>query len=211
MSEIRELELEEFKQQVADGAAILDTRVPDIFERGFIAKSLNVGLNGPFEKWAAELLEKDQKLVIVADNIEESLKRLQDIGFNNISGYLKGGFNAWKEDGKRFDMVISIDTEEFELDLNFREETVIDVRSRDEYNTQRITEAINIPLEELSTYEGLDKEKYYYLHCGGGYRSITAASILKQRGFNLLKNIYGGFNKIKETRIPLTPPKPSES
>ena len=41
--------------------------------------------------------------------------------------------------------------------------------------------------------KGLDKRKPYIVHCGGGYRSMIAISLMKQKGFKNLINIYGGF------------------
>jgi rhodanese-related sulfurtransferase len=37
-----------------------------------------------------------------------------------------------------------------------------------------------------------------YLHCGGGYRSVIAASLMKRQGIHNLRNILGGWAKIKE-------------
>ncbi len=44
----------------------------------------------------------------------------------------------------------------------------------------------------------LDKNKSYYVHCAGGYRSMIFISVLKARGFNHLIDISGGFKAIKE-------------
>ncbi|MEN9928714.1 MAG: hypothetical protein RLZZ231_635, partial [Bacteroidota bacterium] len=48
------------------------------------------------------------------------------------------------------------------------------------------------------------KDKDFILHCAGGYRSMIAASILKQRGFDNFVDVIGGFSVIKETSIPKT-------
>ncbi len=37
-----------------------------------------------------------------------------------------------------------------------------------------------------------------YVHCGGGGRGITAASLLKRQGFHNLRYVAGGWKKIKE-------------
>ena len=50
----------------------------------------------------------------------------------------------------------------------------------------------------------IEKDKTYYLHCAGGYRSVIAASILKARGFNNLIDIAGGFAALKNTDLPTT-------
>jgi rhodanese-related sulfurtransferase len=41
-----------------------------------------------------------------------------------------------------------------------------------------------------------------YLHCGGGVRSIIAASLLKKEGFHNLRNVVGGWKAIQKEKIP---------
>ena len=36
-----------------------------------------------------------------------------------------------------------------------------------------------------------------YIHCAGGYRSVIAASLLKRQGYHNLRNVLGGFGKMK--------------
>ena len=45
----------------------------------------------------------------------------------------------------------------------------------------------------------IDKNKTYYIHCAGGYRSMIFASILKARGYDNLINVQGGFTAIKNS------------
>ena len=47
------------------------------------------------------------------------------------------------------------------------------------------------------------KEDKYVIHCAGGYRSMTAASMMKSKGFKNVVNVYGGFNKIKAAGLPI--------
>jgi rhodanese-related sulfurtransferase len=45
----------------------------------------------------------------------------------------------------------------------------------------------------------IQKDKTYYVHCAGGYRSMIFVSILKARGFDHLIDVKGGFKEIKES------------
>ena len=61
------------------------------------------------------------------------------------------------------------------------------------------------PLSELSAYNDkfiLDSENY--VHCAGGYRSVIACSLLKQKGISNVTNIEGGFVAMKKLNINLT-------
>jgi rhodanese-related sulfurtransferase len=49
----------------------------------------------------------------------------------------------------------------------------------------------------------LDDESNLYVHCAGGYRSVIAASLIKRQGLHNLRNVLGGYAKIKlEKKIP---------
>jgi rhodanese-related sulfurtransferase len=51
-----------------------------------------------------------------------------------------------------------------------------------------------VPLDGMpANLKELDKKKAYVVHCGGGYRSMTAISLMKREGFENLMNVYGGF------------------
>ena len=43
----------------------------------------------------------------------------------------------------------------------------------------------------------VNKDKTYYVHCAGGYRSMIFNSILKARGYDNLIDVQGGFDAIK--------------
>jgi len=204
---LKPLSVTEFEDEIKKVATIIDTRIPDVFENGFIPKSLNFGLNGQYAIWAATILDISQPIIIVAEigKEKESIERLTRVGFDNIIGFLDGGFEAWRNTNKRFDMVISIDDEEFELDTKHTETTILDVRKVGEYHVEHISKAVNFPLDNLKNdFKKLDPEKEYLIHCAGGYRSMIAASFLKAQGFHRVKNVWGGYEKIKTLKLPIT-------
>ncbi|EJL73705.1 MBL fold metallo-hydrolase [Chryseobacterium populi] len=184
------------------GALILDTRSPGEFHKGFIPNSINIGLKGDFAPWVGTLIiDVKHPILLVSDEgtEEETITRLSRVGFDNVLGYLKGSFEAWKNSGKETDEVKRISPSEFaeQFDGNSK---VIDVRKLTEYSAEHIDNAYNKPLDGISDWVGsIDDSEHFFLHCAGGYRSMIAASILNAHGIRNFTEIEGGFNGIKKT------------
>jgi len=185
-------------------ALILDTRNAKTFGEGFIPNSINIGIDGSFAVWVGTLiLDIKQEILLVTDDgrEEEIVTRLSRVGYDHAIGYLKGGFDAWKNAGKEVDTIASITAKEFaDAETQNSEINILDVRKKSEYNSEHILNAQNFPLDNINdTMSMIDKNKMYYVHCAGGYRSMIFASILKARGYENLIDVDGGFNSIKES------------
>ncbi len=207
------LDVTAFKQKVDDGAWILDTRNAGVFTEEFVPGSISIGLEGRFAEWAGSLLPFDQPLVLVTEpgKEEESAIRLSRVGIDNVQGYLDGGIAAWKAAGEDVDMIIDIEAEELAMDLPHDSKLdVIDVRKPSEFDAAHVKGAQNAPLDTLMDPMNvalIDTDTNLYVHCAGGYRSVIAASLLKRQGYHNLRNVLGGFGKIKELKnIPIVQP-----
>jgi len=78
---------------------------------------------------------------------------------------------------------------------------VIDVRSPGEFNSGHLTNAINIPLDEIETAlpkRVPDKSKVLLLHCASGMRSGVAQKKLNSLGYTNAFNLgsYGRAGRI---------------
>ena len=188
------------------GALVLDTRNAEDFAKGFIPNSVNIGLEGNFAQWVGEMIpDVKQPLLLVTypDKEEEAVTRLSRVGYDNTLGFLRGGFDLWKHAGKDLETTRRISPEELEsLVKSGQEPLIIDVRKKSEYDSEHVIDAVNIPLNEINSHLAeFPKDKPFVLHCQGGYRSMIASSILKQRGWDNFEDVVGGFEKIKETSI----------
>ncbi|SUX47082.1 MBL fold metallo-hydrolase [Chryseobacterium indoltheticum] len=184
------------------GALILDTRSPADFHKGFIPNAINIGLKGDFAPWVGSLIvDVKHPLLLVADegSEEEVITRLSRVGFDHVLGYLKGGFEAWKNSTKEIDEIKRISPSEFAEAFN-ENSKVIDVRKIGEYSAEHIDNAYSRPLDTISDWVStIDDSEHFFLHCAGGYRSMIAASILNSHGIRNFTEIEGGFNGIKKT------------
>lgn len=179
-------------------ALMLDTRSIDAFKETHITNSIFIGLDGNFASWVGTLIpDLQQKILFVADpgREEEVVTRLARVGYDYAIGYLEGGIDAWREYGGETESVETIMPEELE---KLGEASILDVRRTSEYNSEHIINAINAPLDYINdSMLKVDKDKIYYSHCAGGYRSLVFISILKARGYHNLIDIAGGFKAIK--------------
>lgn len=200
---------EEFEEIVKHSEAlILDVRSNDEFAKGFVPQSINIGLGGDFAPWVGALIvDVKQPILLITDenNEEETVTRLSRVGFDNVLGFLKGGFNSWRNSGKETDKVHRISAQQFENEIGGKNVTIIDVRKESEYSAEHVDKAYNKPLAYINEWiNHLDPNEPIYLHCAGGYRSMMAASILQARGYRNFTEIEGGFNAIAQTNIPKT-------
>ena len=187
------------------GAVILDVRHQDEFAKGHIPQSIFIGIDGGFAPWVGALVGNVKQAILLVTpegREEETVTRLARVGFDNTLGYLKGGVEAWKKEGKQLDAVEGIETTELKSRMEANELEIFDVRKPGEFLSEHIPNAHNTPLDFINEHMAKFPSKNpFYVHCAGGYRSMIAASILKSRGIHNLIDIKGGFAKIKETGI----------
>jgi len=206
MHGMKALSVQEFKKQTDNNEdiIILDTRNELAFTKGFIPNSINIGLEGRFAEWAGSLLPFDKPILLVTEPGEEkeTIIRLARVGFDKVKGYLDGSYAAWKNAGEEIDMIIDIEPDELLMDMPYDENLVVlDVRNPSEFAEGHLAGAVNLPLDDMNepgSMANLDDTNNLYVHCAGGYRSVIASSLLKRQGFHNLRNIVGGWSKIKE-------------
>ncbi len=200
------LSLTEFKKLKDDDVLILDTRHATVFTQGFIPGSIFIGLEGRFAEWAGSLLSFTKPMVLITEpgKEEETVIRLSRVGFDKMQGFLTGGFEAWQNAGERVDMIVDIEADELAMDMPHDPNlVVVDVRRETEFADGHIAGAQNLPLNEMNDVLNLshfEDTQNLYVHCAGGYRSVIAASLLKREGTHNLRNILGGWGKIKEQK-----------
>ena len=83
-----------------------------------------------------------------------------------------------------------------ELDkiLNENNYIIVDVRTKEEYETGHVVGAINIPYDEIDENTDLDKTKTIIVYCKSGARSNKAYQTLKS--LNYIVYDLGAYDKI---------------
>jgi len=198
------LNLQAFKEKIKEDVILLDSRPASEFTEGFIPGAVFIGLEGRFAEWAGSLLPFDKPIVLVtpAGKEIETVTRLSRVGFDKMAGFLNGGFDTWKNAGEKTDLIINVEADELMMDIPHDPNlTVVDVRRETEYADGHLPDALNLPLSEMTDIAELaqfEDNQNLYVHCAGGYRSVIATSLLKRQGVHNLRNVLGGWEKIKE-------------
>ena len=92
------IEMDEFKSLVSEGYAIIDTRIPEAFSDGFFKGSVSISFDENFISSFQELIESDQKSLLIADEEVMPLisKQTTAAGIQNVVGFQ---FNRWAGGG----------------------------------------------------------------------------------------------------------------
>ena len=146
-------------------------------------------------------------IVIVAEpgREQEAALRLGRIGFDHVTGYLRGGMEAlasrpdlvWPTERNSAPMVAE---EMAGADPPF----MLDIRNPREWATKHIDGSVNIPLNHLQERIGeIPSDRRIAVHCAGGYRSSIAASILHQYGMTRLIEMAGGLAAWEAAQLPV--------
>ncbi|MCY7421846.1 MAG: MBL fold metallo-hydrolase [Chitinophagaceae bacterium] len=198
------LSIHAFKEKLEQDVIAVDTRPSTVFVQGFITGSIGIGLEGRFAEWAGNLLSFNKPIVLVTEpgQERESVIRLSRVGLVKIEGFLEGGFEAWTAGGETIDMIIEVESDELSMDIPFDPKlVVVDVRKEVEFADGHVKGALNIPLANLAdpgSLANIEDTDNLYVHCASGYRSVIAISLMKREGFHNIRNVIGGWAKIKE-------------
>ena len=187
---------------LSTGDIVVDTRLAPEFARRHAKGSLNVPRNKSFLNWAGSLLPYDRGVIFIGDASDDGRTTLMSdlslIGFENIAGVFDA--NSLDSVNVDFDNIEDASIAETKAE---RDATILDVRSRAEFASGHIPEALNIPLGELARRLDEVPDGKVVVHCQGGSRSAMAASILQRSGRDDIENMAGGFSEWERTGNPI--------
>lgn len=128
---------------------------------------------------------------------EEAMIRLLRVGFENVAGFLDGGFETWNAAGEPVSIIKSVNPQEINQ-MMADGWKVLDVRKPGEFENGHIRKAKTLHLQILENrIDELDPDTSYLIHCAGGYRSMIAASIMARKGYKNFVNVNHGWGAIQ--------------
>ena len=203
---LKPLSMHEFKDCMARDAQVVDVRGPTAFAGGHIPNTLNIWKNG-LPAYAGWFLNYDEPIIIVDDNndrIDELRRYLVRLGYDNIYGYLSGGFPIWFKGSGDFETVNTWSVHDLLPNMGKESLFLLDVRKENDWIKERIDGSHNIYIGLLKdNIESVPKDKHVVVSCDTGYKASIGTSILQMNGYKNVTNILGSMMSWKKAGYPV--------
>jgi hydroxyacylglutathione hydrolase len=189
------LSLEDVLRRQAGGAVVLDVRSPEDFARGHLRGSVNVGLDGRFAEYAAQVAAGDIVLVCEPGRARDARLRLARVGMDSVVGALDQPVLAFIRHPEATGTASRLTGRQLAgARAAVPGLVLLDVRGPGEHAQGAIEDSVHIPLGQLRDRIGeLDPGRPVVTYCAGGYRSSIAASLLRASGFTDVSDLIGGY------------------
>lgn len=198
---------EAFDRRARDGAVIVDLRMPQAFAGGHIPGATNIWLAG-LSLYAGWVLPLDRQVLLVGDPSSDmaiAQRMLARVGFDQLAGFLRGGFESWQNSGRPIARQRTVSVQEA-LAEQRRGALILDVRNPDEWRSGMIPDSLPIDLAELEgRLDALPRDRRIIATCSVGHRGAIGASILQRHGLVDVANMLGGTTAWKQVGQPLAP------
>ena len=185
----KKLSAPELAALTSDGQTqILDTRTDRTeFGARHIPDSLHTPFNKTFNTFVGSLVEDEATpicLIIDDEQVEQAVRDLFRIGFDNIVSYASvDTLNEYFESGRRSKSIEVIDFDQLERERSEPGVVVFDARNAWEYREGHIHGAVNASYTRLPEYEpDISNARTFLVHCASGLRAAAAASYLARSG-----------------------------
>jgi hydroxyacylglutathione hydrolase len=187
--------------EIRCGALLLDLRAPDAFVAGHPSDAVNVGYGSKIGYWAGWVVPAGTPLVLLleggAREALEARRQLLRVGLDSIAGYVDGGYAAWTSAALPVAHTRQISAREVLAHIGLV--TVVDVRTRNEWELGHLEGSLNIPAGEIAArVDEIPRSRPVALICESGQRSALAASLLERAGFSDVEHVGGGMTLVRQ-------------
>lgn len=181
---------------------VFDTRSTEDFAARHVPGTVNVPASSDrFNTNVGWYVDYDLPTYLVTEeaDLPRILSLLRAIGVDDTPGYFTPDIV------QNFTGTINTLTPNAAADLLNRSKAILlDVRGADEYRSEHIAAARNLPMGIIfKRLEELPTDVPIILHCGGGLRSQVVASLLQRIGFTNVYNMAGGIDAWKQSGLPI--------
>jgi hydroxyacylglutathione hydrolase len=204
--EIRPLGVRELMNLAEGGCQLIDIRSPTSFGAGHIPQSLSIWRDGisMFLGWYAGY----EKPIVLIDDFNENLKDVfrqgTRLGYDNIAGYLAGGFPAWTRAALEIATLPTCSVQQLRDRMN-QKVFLLDVRDiRNRRALGHIAGSEHVYVGELPHHlDRIPQDIPVFVYCDAGYKGSLAASYLSSRSYRNVTNVLGGMAAWIEAGFPV--------
>jgi hydroxyacylglutathione hydrolase len=177
------LDQEELGSRLERGEWVVDLRNRIAFASSHLSGSVSFeyGDGTKFTAFLGWVLPWNEQLTLVGEHqdVENAIRDLSRIGIDNPDAAIGSGP---EELAPRAATSSYPSVGWQEVLQKPKDECILDVRRTDEFEKSHIREAANIPVHELLRRMDEVPAGRLWVHCGSGYRSAVAASLLERAG-----------------------------
>ncbi|GEO95192.1 MBL fold metallo-hydrolase [Kocuria turfanensis] len=195
---------EELRARLEAGEWVVDLRHRVAYSAGHLKGTISFeyGDGSSFTTFLGWVFPYDRQLTLVGsrEDVEDAIRDLSRIGIDSPDAAL-GEDPRQLAPGATVSSYPRVGWKDVLADRP-ADEPILDVRRADEYEDSHIPGAVNIPLHELLTRMDELPAGRLWVHCGSGYRSGVAASLLERAGRDAV-HIDAMFAEAEESGVPL--------
>jgi hydroxyacylglutathione hydrolase len=182
------------------GAQLLDIRAPGSFGSGYIEGSISVWREG-LAAYMGWVLNYEAPIILIDDfnlDLGPVIRQFVRLGYDNLKGYLAGGFPGWYKAGEHFKKhrVWSVYDLHTAMESSNEELYLLDVRDiRNRNKAGHITGDHHIYVGDLTRkLADVPRNSNIIVYCDAGYKGCLAASLLTNHGYPRVTNVLGGMS-----------------
>ena len=198
----------EFKEKMESGAFVVDASEPAAFGGAHIKGAYSIWLEG-LPVFAGWVLSYDKPILLVLEDqchLERTVRYLIRAGYDQITGYLKGGTEGWYNAGFPTESLPLLSVHQLKAMMDRGDELlVLDTRGQDEWKTGHIKRALHIYVGHLEQrLAEVPRDKPIAVICNVGHRAGLGASILLRAGYQTVYNVLGSVKAWVAAGFPIT-------
>lgn len=195
------------KEYIKGGAQVLDIRSPASYAAAHIPGSLSIWRDG-IPAYAGWYLDYQHPILLVDDfNLDTGtvVRNLIRLGYDNIAGFLAGGFGVWLKSGLEAGSLGTCTVHQLHEKLEMESPFILDVRDIRNYRSfGPIKGAHHIYAGELPLHlSEIPRDRPIVVTCDAGMKGSLAASYLARNNYRNVTNLLGGMQAWMKAGFPV--------
>jgi hydroxyacylglutathione hydrolase len=204
--QLNTLSIAGLKEAIRNGNIVADMRDTEDFIEGFIPGSLFLFPGMEKSKFFKDNIAPLSQWVLLCPEGEKETNAewLSEVTGGRVNGWFEGSIDTWVNAGEPMDVVISIEPDEFMMDLKYSTPYIADLRSEIAFQQLHLEGAENIlPAKLADKADKLPADKIIYLYCEDGRMSLAVISLLKRQGYHQFYHLRGGIKALYQAEAPM--------